>query len=969
MEKIVIIGSGMSGGKLTEELISLNKDNFDITIIGEESVGNYDRIKLSYLLKDEEPDNFWLNTDNWYKKNNVKSILNEKVIEIDRNSKKVTTNKGTSVQYDKLVIAAGSNAFVPKIEGIENSNVSVLRNLKDTEYIKKQIKDKSKVLVIGGGLLGLELAYTLYELGKEVTVSHLMDSLMEIQLNKEAGKYLKRQFETLGINFIMNTAAVKITESQDSIQVKFKDNTEIDTDFIILNCGIVPSIELAHNAGLKTNRGIIVNDSLQTTDENIYSVGECIEYNNTTYGIIAPIYEQVRTLARILNNEEVTYKNSILPPTKLKSKIAAVSMGKIQEDENDEVIYYNNPKTQILKKIITKDNKIIGAHVVGEDLNSDAIGVYYTANLPLPNRMEQLLFPGVHKPDTPSLAVYWPNDIIICDCNGITCETIRKAVKTHRNDIDQVMRESKAGTSCGSCRNRIESIINNTYDAIVVGAGLGGLTTAATMAKKGKKVLIIEKHDKVGGYATKFTREDYSFDVSLHNFGPYTDIIKEIFDDLEIDKKLEYIPYDNFQRVIFPENDINIPTGIDNLIKLLIELYPSEKDGIKKIFEQMKKIREGLDLFEKMGMSGDPSEMNSELIAEQYPEFLTMLDITYQEFINKYITDDKLKGVIGNFWWYLGLPPSQVASLIYSVTSINYFGHGGGYIKGSSQNLSDALADVVISNHGRVILNTKVTKILLADKKAQGVLTEEGEIFYSDIVISNINATDTFINLVDEDQTKKRIRRKVSEMDYSLSAIQLYLGLDCDPETLGFKDHCFTVFTSYDHDENLKFIIDGQYEKSFFSCTNYTKVDKESTPEGKGTISIYSVDHIKNWENLSEYEYRKKKEEVTEIFIKKAEKYLPGLSKHIAVKELGTPKTMFRYTFNPEGSIYGPSHITEQSGMRRLPTFTSNPGLFIVGSTIYPGGGYPSVISSGYKTAKMILFAEKKLKEESESSS
>lgn len=966
MKKLVIIGSGMSGGKLIEELLGRENAEYSITVIGDEPYGNYDRIHLADVIKDEIEDSFWINSDSWYKDHGINAVLGDKAVSVDREAKKVVTGSGKEVSYDVLVFATGSHPLIPSIDGADREGVFTLRTISEAEAIKKRLENGSRVLVIGGGLLGLELASTLYDLGKEVTLSHLMNNLMETQLHEDAAFYLEKLLKARGIQFVMGTYLTNLTPQADgSILADFKDGTMKNTDAVIINCGILPNKDLAQACGLATNKGIMVNEKLQTADDAVFALGECIEYEGQTFGLIAPVYEQARALAAILSGEDSVYANSPLPPAKLKGDVAAIAMGKAKESEGDEVIEYKNPGANIFKKLIVRDNLLKGAHLVGEDLNSDALGVYYTSQLPLPGRIEQLLFPGVHKPGSSSLAVYWPDSITICDCNGIDCGTVRQAVAEFGDNLEKVVKASRAGTSCGTCRNRIQSIIDNTYDVIVVGAGLGGLTTAATLAQKGKRVLVIEKHDKVGGYATKFTREDYTFDVSLHNLGPLKGVIKHIFDELGLMERVEYIPYDTFQRVIFPEHNINIPKGIDNYINILKEDFPAEKEGLDKLFNEIKHMREGLDKFDEMALTGDPEVMNNPMMAVEYPQFVNLVETTFAEFLDEYIKDEKLKGIIGNFWWYLGLPPSQAASLIYCVTSINYFGNAGGYIKGTSQELSNALADVIKGHHGRVVLNTEVKKILMADKKARGVLTDEGEIFYADTVISNINAADTFVNLIDESQMKKRIRRKVSNLEYSSSAVQLYLGLDCDPAGLGFKDHSFTIFNSYEHDKNYEYSLNGDYANTFFSCTNYTKVDPESTPEGKGIISIYSIDHMRNWENLSEHEYRKKKEKVTEILLDKVEKHFPGLREHIVVKELGTPKTMHRYTFSPEGSIYGPSHIVDQSGMRRLPTYTANPGLYIVGSTIYPGGGYPSVIFSGYKTAQMILFHDRKKEGES----
>jgi len=961
MERLVIIGSGMAGGKLVEEILEKGKDIYDITVIGDEPYGNYDRIKLISVLKGEEPEKFWLNSESWYRDNDIRAILGDAALKVDTLGKIVTTVGGERVSYDKLVIATGSKALIPKMKGSDLDGVFKIRNLNDIENIKNFIKDKQEVMVIGGGLLGLELAYALYEMGKSVTVSHLKENLMEVQLNKEAAGYLLKSLKAVGINFIMDNYITELTKTSDGkIKALFKDGFISESQAVIVNCGISPNKELAEKSGLRTGRGVIVDNKLQTSADSVYAVGECIEYNGKLYGIIAPIYEQVRTLVKILLGEESVYPDSTIPPVKLKSEVSAIAMGKIEAEEGDEEILYNNPKSCIYKKLIIRDNVIQGAHLVGEDLNSDAIGVYYTSKLPIPNRIEQLLFPGVHKPGGASLPVYWPNSVVICDCNGVTCETLRSAIRDYGSDVDTIMKVTKAATSCGSCKNRIQSVIDNTYDAIIVGAGLGGLSAAAKLAKSGKRVIVIEKHDKAGGYATSFSREGYKFDVSLHNIGPMNGSLKKIFDELGLTERLKYIPYESFQRIIFPDYNIKIPTGENKFAEELCRLFPDERDGILQLFDEVRYIRKGFDEFEELSMSGDPEQMNNPMMAIKYPQFIELAEKTYGEFLSRYIKDEKLKSVLSNFWWYGGLPPDRLASLIYIVTSINYFENAGGYIEGSSQELSNALADIVVGACRRILLDTEVKKILIADGKVNGVLTDQGEIFYSDMVISNSNAPDTFVKLIDEDQVKKRVRRKVEELEYSLSAIQLYLGLDCDPAELSFTDHSFAVFPEYDHEKNYQNILNGDYDNCFLSCSNYTKIDPQSTPEGKGIITIISLDHFKNWENLSAYEYQKRKNRVIETFIKRVEKYLPDLSKHIVVKELGTPKTMNRYTFNPQGSIYGPSHIIDQSGMRRLPAFTSIKGLFIVGSTIYPGGGYPSVIGSGYKTANTIIFAENK---------
>ena len=418
--------------------------------------------------------------------------------------------------------------------------------------------------------------------------------------------------------------------------------------------------------------------------------------------------------------------------------------------------------------------------------------------------------------------------------------------------------------------------------------------------------------------------------------GLLTRAFEKIIKDLGLLEKIKYVPFENFQRIIFPEHNVNIPKGIDSFIEVLAKDFPDEKQGIKNLFEEIKHIRKGFDEFEEMSLSGNPQDRINPMMAVQYPQFVELAEKPFKAMLDEYVKDEKLKGILGNLWWYFGSPPSTAASLLFSVQAAGYIEHSGGNIEGTSQSLSDSLKEIIISNKGRVILDTEVKKILIEDKTAGGVLTDQGEIFYSDLILTNVGAKNT-LKLSDEEQIKKRYKTKVDNQEISLSALQLYLGLDCNPIELGMKDHTFTVFYSYDHEENYKYILNGEYDKTFFCCLNYTFFDRTIAPEGKGVLNIFTLDHIKNWKDLSETQYKLKKEKIIEIIIRKAEKYIPDLAKHIVVKELGTPRTMHKYTFNPEGSIYGPSLIVEQAGMMRLQSLTPVKGLFIVGSSIYPG--------------------------------
>ena len=497
----------------------------------------------------------------------------------------------------------------------------------------------------------------------------------------------------------------------------------------------------------------------------------------------------------------------------------------------------------------------------------------------------------------------------------------------------------------------------NDYDVIVIGAGLGGLTAASFLAMENLKVLVLEMHDKPGGLATRFKRKDFTFDVSLHNFGPLYEnfVLSNIFKKLGIIDKIDYIHYNNFQRLIFPCHDLIVEKGIYNYFCALKKMFPREEKGLFSLFEEMSELKMEFDKIEGIDfLAGNPDEEEFRFSPINFPSLVRLVYTTYGELMGRFVTDEKLKGILGALWWIYGLPPDQVASILYSVPSMNFYNFSGGYIRGTSQKISDLLSEKIINNGGKIVLNTRVDKIMTMDNHVLGIITDRNEIIKSDVIISNISPYETFINLIDEDAAKTFVK-KLNDMQLSISCVQLYLGLNCKPRSLGFDNHNITVFSSYDHNENYGYAIKGDYEKIFFSVTDYSDFEEGGKSEERGTVCIMSLDSINNWKNLNKKEYGKKKKEVTSILIRRLEGIIPGISEHIEVAELATPVTVKRYTGHPEGSIYGYSQTVEQSGINRLDPETPFKNLYLCGANVYPGAGYSSVINSGYKASKKIV--------------
>ncbi len=459
-QRLVIVGNGMAGGKLAEEILARDRTRYAITVLGDEPHGNYNRIKLVVKLKDPDLPDLFLNTPEWYAQNGVRAVLGRSVTAIDRHARTLGLDDGQTLPYDRLVLATGSRPFIPPMRGLDLPGVFALRTLEDVERVRVFLADKSHVTVVGGGLLGIELGLALRLLGKKVTISHLMPTLMEMQLPEEAGAYLKRHLEALDIAFVMGTYITELLGSTAGVaEARFKDGSTLPTEAVFFNCGIRPNADLARGAGLVCNKGIAVNEQLQTSDSDIFACGECVEFRGEIWGLVAPVYEQVRTLAAVLCGEDAEYRPSPPVPTRLKSDIPVLSMGKFKPDADDEVTLFRDPASGIYKQLIVKHDTLIGAVLVGEDLNADLVSLHYTARIPLPARRADLLFPGARAGDAIIDGKLIPDEAQICDCNGVAASVIRRSIHAGNDTLHKVMLNTKAGTGCGNCKNKIKALL------------------------------------------------------------------------------------------------------------------------------------------------------------------------------------------------------------------------------------------------------------------------------------------------------------------------------------------------------------------------------------------------------------------------------------------------------------------------------------------------------------------------------
>jgi nitrite reductase (NADH) large subunit len=469
--RLVVIGNGMAGIRTLEELLAIAPDQYDITVFGAEPHPNYNRILLSPVLAGEQTfKDIVLNPLEWYAEQGIRLHLGKTIERIDRVRRIVFADDGTEAPYDRLLIATGSVPFILPVPGNTLEGVITYRDIRDTQAMIDAAEVKQHAIVIGGGLLGLEAANGLKLRGMDVTVVHLADTLLERQLDATAGKLLQRSLEARGLQFMLSKATTEIlgNEAGHVSGVKFKDGETIAADLVVMAAGIRPNTTLAEACGLHCNRGIVVNDTLQTYDPRIYAVGECVSHRGIAYGLVAPLFEQAKVCANHLALMGIgSYKGSVLS-TKLKvTGIDLFSAGEFNGGDGCEAIVLSDPAGGVYKKLVIKDDQLVGACLYGDT----ADGAWYFKLLregrKLGELRDHIMFGESSVGDAgvqgQSRASAMADSDEVCGCNGVCKGTIVKAI-TEKGlfTVDDVKKHTKAASSCGSCTGLVEQILMNT---------------------------------------------------------------------------------------------------------------------------------------------------------------------------------------------------------------------------------------------------------------------------------------------------------------------------------------------------------------------------------------------------------------------------------------------------------------------------------------------------------------------------
>ena len=406
-QKLVLIGNGMAGMRTIDELLKLAPDKYDITVFGAEPHGNYNRIMLSPVLAGEKTiDEIVIHDVQWYHDNNITLYTGKTVTEIDRVNRHVIADDGTIADYDWLILATGSVPFMLPIPGVELAGVISFRDINDVNIMIETAKTHKKAIVIGGGLLGLEAANGLMIQGMDVSVVHRDHTLMEQQLDQTASDLMRTELIAKGLHFLMDHDTTEFVGQDRVKKVRFADGSEVEADLVVMAVGVRPNIQLAQAAGIQCDRGILVDDTLKTYAENTYAVGECVQHRNQTFGLVAPLYEQAKVCANHLAHLGIASYMSSATATKLKvTGINVFSAGDFIGDDSTEELIFNDPARYIYKKLVVKDNKIVGSLLYGDTTDSNWYFSLLSEGQDIVAIREDILF-GQHHVDIVSDAIY-----------------------------------------------------------------------------------------------------------------------------------------------------------------------------------------------------------------------------------------------------------------------------------------------------------------------------------------------------------------------------------------------------------------------------------------------------------------------------------------------------------------------------------------------------------------------------------
>jgi len=497
------------------------------------------------------------------------------------------------------------------------------------------------------------------------------------------------------------------------------------------------------------------------------------------------------------------------------------------------------------------------------------------------------------------------------------------------------------------------------YDVIIAGAGLGGLIAGAKLAKNGRKVLVIEQHYMPGGCATTFRRKDYRMEVSLHEMDGLDeqDPKRKILKELGVFDHVDFIKVPELYRIYSKRTDLIMPDSPQQVIRVLTEAFPREERGIRKFFKTLQGIRKEVN---RLPRERWKVALLYPVFPLLYPNLVFNTCKSLGSFLDSIIRDEDLKLILSANLGYYHDDPYTMSLIYFSAAQASYYNGGGYYIRGGSGKLSEYLAEVIRKNGGKILLRNLVTRIITSKGKAIGVEYQSrsaghGEIKkdFAEIIVANAAVPNVVAMLSGNEQLF--LRKKVDTLEKACSLLIIYIGFKKRVKDLG--NSCYSTFVVDSSVTALGDLSDnfrGEYSRRGFVFVDYSQIDAQLAPEGKGFGSICMVDYLSAWNHLGPEEYKKKKQQVAQVFFRRLEKVIPGVTNEIDCYEVGTPKTIQRYTLNPAGSVYGFAQIPKQAGLFRLANKSPVKNLYFASAWSRPGGGFTGAILSGWFCAEEV---------------
>jgi prolycopene isomerase len=496
----------------------------------------------------------------------------------------------------------------------------------------------------------------------------------------------------------------------------------------------------------------------------------------------------------------------------------------------------------------------------------------------------------------------------------------------------------------------------NSYDVIVIGAGLGGLSSAATLARAGLRVRLQERHVQPGGYATTFYRDPFEFEVSLHELNGIgiPEQRGSLWGDLErlgITDRVRFLPIEHLFRTVAPDHglDLRIPTNREGALQVLTEAFPHERRGLRRLWERFFAIQAEVKAIGALGVVPSVLQALRRFPAVSHAATVPLSTLLYRE-----LKDPLARMAVGQLWSYFGLPPSRLSALLYAGALTSYLTDGASYIEGKSQALSNAFVEVIEEAGGEVCLGDGASKILICRGRVAGVVTDHGEHLTADAVVANANPVTVALDLIGSKNLPQAFVKRLAVARPSLSSVCVYLGLSRSAEQLGFEDHEVFLNGTVDLEQQFRSAARPEPPNSLL-LTAYNTTDPDFSPAGTSVVVLAMLVDGQAWRGVQPRDYTALKQRFAERMVELAGRLYPELPRHVQVLEVSTPITNMRYTGNVAGAIYGFANTPAENPAFRLEQRGPVDGLWFAGAWTQPGAGYAATISSGIEAGAAIL--------------